>query len=114
VIVEVIGEGFFSITKESIVLSGMANIDLRSADMATSFHPSSVPVDDLLSDNWVRECMCVFEDLVQRYGPYFAWAYLEVSPNTVRKPDLWARRKIQGGFDNMNAFELGHVMSYAS
>lgn len=114
VIVEVIGDGFFNITKESIVVSGMAHISLRSTDTIAPFHPSSVLVDDLLSDNWVRECMCVFEDLVQRYGPYFAWAYLEGSSDTVRKPHLWTRRKIQGGGDNMNAFEMGRTMSYAS
>jgi hypothetical protein len=114
VIVEVIGEGFFSVTKDALVLSGIANMNIRPAVMAASFYLSSAPVDDLLSDNWIRECMCVFEDLVQRYGPYFAWAYLEGSSDTTRKPYLWARQKLQEGLDNMNAFELGYTMSYAS
>jgi hypothetical protein len=114
VIVEVIGEGFVSITKESIVLSGMANIGLQPVDIAPSFHPSLVPTDNVMSNHWIRECMCVFEDLVQRYGPYFAWAYLEGSSDTVRKPHLWARKKIQEGLDNMNAFEMGYTMSFAS
>jgi len=68
-----------------------------------------------MNDNWVRECMCVFEDLVQRHGPYFAYAYVSSDSNyNKRRPDLWARSKLQEGLNNMTAFELGYTMSYAS
>lgn len=67
-----------------------------------------------MDDNWIRECMCVFEDRIQRYGPYFAWAYVEGFTVSHRRPDVWARAELQRGLDDMNAFELGHTMSFAS
>jgi hypothetical protein len=69
---------------------------------------SSIPVGDLPSDNWIREYMCVFEELVQRYGPYFAWAYVKGSE------ERWIRDELMIGMERMNAFELGYVMSFAS
>lgn len=67
-----------------------------------------------MSDNLIRECMCVFEDRVQRYGPYFAWAYVEGRRMSLRRPDLWTRAELKEGLDDMNAFELGYTMSFAS
>lgn len=58
--------------------------------------------------------MCVFEDKVQRYGPYFAWAFLDGCSMENRRPDVWFREEMQSGIDDMNAFELGHTMSFAS
>lgn len=58
--------------------------------------------------------MCVFEDLIQRFGPYFPYAFLEGGKNRLRRPDRWAQTMLQEGLDNMNAFELGYTMSFAS
>ncbi len=54
--------------------------------------------------------MCVFEDLVQQHGPFYAWAYIQGSGTS------WARAvaAMEQGLANMDAFELGHTMSYAS
>lgn len=75
IMIEVIGQGFFNITKNALVSSELLHNDvLRSSVSPTSnfYAPSSVPSHDLMSDNWVRECMCVFEDLTQRHG-YVSW-----------------------------------------
>ncbi len=59
--------------------------------------------------------MCVFEDLVQRYGPYYACAFIGAGSGQVSKRQyFWARDLLQEGLDNMNAFEMGYTMSYAS
>lgn len=71
VIVEVIGQGFFTMTKKALVSLGLQHSDVLLASISASsyfYTPSSVPLNDLMSDNWVRECMCVFEDLIQRHG----------------------------------------------
>lgn len=57
--------------------------------------------------------MCVFEDLVQRFGPHFAYAFLRGEKDILR-PDRWAKTVLQEGLDNMNAYELGYTMSFAS
>lgn len=117
VVVEVMGQNFYNITRQAIIDSGLpAALSIQRPSPSESHNPQlpTAPIADLMNDNWVRECMCVFEDLVQRYGPYFAWAYLDGSPDRVRRPDLWARSMLQEGLDNMNAFELGYTMSYAS
>ena len=66
-----------------------------------------------MNDSWIRECMCVFEDRVQRYGPFFAYAYVE-GFSMSRRPDVWTRAELQKGLDDMNDFELGYTMSFAS
>lgn len=58
--------------------------------------------------------MCVFEDLTQRFGPYFPYAFLEGGKDRLLRPDRWAQMMLQEGLDNMNAFELGYTMSFAS
>jgi hypothetical protein len=58
--------------------------------------------------------MCVFEDFMQWFGPCFAYAYVGGWKHKTRRPDMWARYKLQNGLDNMNAFEMGYTMSYAS
>ncbi len=58
--------------------------------------------------------MCVFEDLVQQYGPFFAWAYLHGCSSPQDKRALWVQGAIRKGLDDMNAFELGYTMSFAS
>ena len=58
--------------------------------------------------------MCVFEDKVQRYGPYFAWAFLDGCSMGNRRPDVWFREVMQAGLKDMNDFELGHTMAFAS
>jgi hypothetical protein len=71
VMVEVIGQGYFTMTKKALASSGLQNSDVVLASISSSsyfYTPSSVPFNDLMSDNWVRECMCVFEDLIQRHG----------------------------------------------
>jgi hypothetical protein len=58
--------------------------------------------------------MCVFEDLIQRFGPYFPYAFLEGGKDRLLRPDRWAQMMLQEGLDNMSAFELGYTMSFAS
>lgn len=58
--------------------------------------------------------MCVFEDCIQRYGPYFAWAHIEGDKEGITRPDTWTRAEMQQGLDNMNAFEMGYTMAFAS
>lgn len=82
VMVEVIGQGYFTMTKKALV-SGLQHNDVLLASISASsyfYTPSSIPVNDLMSDNWVRECMCVFEDLTQRHG----YVYPRGSPLLVR------------------------------
>jgi hypothetical protein len=57
--------------------------------------------------------MCVFEDRIQRYGPYYAWSFFE-GHSSHQRPDHWTREDLQEGIDDMNAFELGYTMSFAS
>jgi hypothetical protein len=47
-------------------------------------------------------------------GPYFVYVYLAGSENKRRRPDLWAKSELQRGLDEMNEYELGNIMSYAS
>ncbi|PBP17258.1 putative integral membrane protein duf125 [Diplocarpon rosae] len=112
--VEVMGQGFFTVTKRALHASGLlSNIPIRPSSASHLYTPASTPMEDLHNDNWIRECMCVFEDLIQRYGPYYAYAYFEGS-NSSRRGDLWARSLLQNGLDNMNAYEMGYTMAYAS
>lgn len=72
-------------------------------------------MEDLHNDHWIRESMCVFEDLVQRHGPYFAYAFVEgPKRGSSKRLNFWTRSMLQQGLDNMNAFEMGYTMSYAS
>lgn len=117
VMVEVMGHNFFVMMKRLVAESGLIR-NSQSADTAQSesgyeLSPRA-PTLDLRDDIWIRETMCVFEDLVQRYGPTFARAYLENSRGKSLRSDVWARKKILEGLDNMNAFELGYTMSFAS
>ncbi|CZS90655.1 uncharacterized protein RCO7_06802 [Rhynchosporium graminicola] len=115
VIVEVMGHGFFTMTKNALLESGLLNnMAPLPANASHLYTPISTPIEDLRTDHWIRECMCVFEDLVQKYGPAFAYAYIEGSNDRMRRPDLWARLQMQHGLDNMNAYEMGYTMSYAS
>ncbi|RKF56379.1 putative integral membrane protein duf125 [Erysiphe neolycopersici] len=114
VIVEVMGHNFFIITKRSVVKSSPFQSSLQdSIQLHSVTNVQARPISEL-NDNWIRETMCVFEDLIQRYGPYFAWAFLEVPKCGQNIPSQWARCKIREGLANMNAFELGYTMSYAS
>jgi hypothetical protein len=64
VMVEVIGQCFFTITK-SLLSSDLRNNDALLGSILGSsylYSPSSVPYNDSTNDNWIRECMCVFED----------------------------------------------------
>jgi hypothetical protein len=49
-----------------------------------------------------------------KLGPYFAYVYLCGSANKARRPDLWAKEELQTGLDEMNEYELGNIMAYAS
>ncbi|TQS37233.1 hypothetical protein Golomagni_02301 [Golovinomyces magnicellulatus] len=118
VMVEVIGHNFFIITKRSILEYDVVKQPLRDLlPLQPTSHLHSIPeeqIHHLNVDYWIRETMCVFEDLVQRYGPFFAWAYFEGPKENLKQPYQWACSKIKDGLENMNAFELGYTMSYAS
>jgi hypothetical protein len=71
IIVEVMGQGYFTMTKKALVSSGLQASDVLLASISSSsyfYTPSSVSFHDLMSDNWARECMCVFED--RKLGSY--------------------------------------------
>jgi hypothetical protein len=59
-IVEIIGQGFFNITKKSLLASPLANLGGRpgiTPSESSPLAPSSAPWNDLNNDNWIRECM---------------------------------------------------------
>jgi hypothetical protein len=58
----------------------------------------------------IRERMCVLEDKVLRYGPFFAWATVAGTQRSRR----WARIAMLEGLNDMEAFERGQSMAYAS
>lgn len=62
----------------------------------------------------LTELGCVFSDKVQRYGPYFASAYLFGVANKARRPDLWVWEEIGQGLEDLRSFEMGYTMAYAS
>ncbi|TVY15902.1 hypothetical protein LARI1_G004748 [Lachnellula arida] len=117
-LVEIIGQGFFNITKKVLFASPLATLGSTSTRIAPARSSSQPQVTSLALwndlENRTREKMCVFEDKVQRYGPYFAWSYVAGSKNRNRRPDLWAQSELLQGLSDMNAFELGYTMSYAS
>lgn len=131
-IVEVMGQGFFNITNSALHRSGLLNATVRPLPQLSElqltnkgiqfnnlsspslYRPTSVPIQDLNNQHWIRECMCVFEDLLQQYGPCFAYAYVDGWKSPTRRPDMWARIMLQKGLDAMAAYELGHTMSFAS
>jgi hypothetical protein len=65
---------------------------------------------EAMNDSRIRERLCVFEDKVLRYGPFFAWATIAGSQRARR----WARIMMLEGLNDMEAFERGHSMAYAS
>ncbi|CAG8957605.1 hypothetical protein HYFRA_00010472 [Hymenoscyphus fraxineus] len=67
-----------------------------------------------LDNHDLTERMCVFEDKVQRFGPYFACAYLNGHLNPDRRPDIWVYEEMLQGLEDLNAFELGYTMAFAS
>jgi hypothetical protein len=62
--VEVIGQGYFSLTKARLSLEHSATDLLLTANSELSYFDSSmsIPYNESVNDNWIRECMCVFED----------------------------------------------------
>ncbi|RDL41923.1 uncharacterized protein BP5553_01902 [Venustampulla echinocandica] len=122
--VEVIGQGFFAYTRK-LVLSSFCKtivneryqvVPLSSMDLHNV--PTPVPPfdwDELLNgQNWITEYACVFEDRVQRFGPYFAWAYVTSSQARKLRPDHWVNSELQQGIHDLNAYEGGYTMAYAS
>ncbi|EPE31547.1 hypothetical protein GLAREA_12303 [Glarea lozoyensis ATCC 20868] len=97
-LVEVVGQGFLNITGKV----GGPRKDLKVMRASMGGFVGDVGVGgDQIGENWLREC------------PYFAYVFLAGSKNPHR-PDLWAKSELQKGLDEMNEFELGNIMSYAS
>lgn len=65
---------------------------------------------ECISDHSIRERICVFEDKVLRYGPYFAWAIIAGTGKSRR----WGRIVMLEGLNDMEAFEKGQCQAYAS
>jgi hypothetical protein len=63
-----------------------------------------------IPDHSIRERICVFEDKVLRYGPYFAWAVIAGTGKSRR----WGRIVMLEGLNDMEAFESGQCLAYAS
>ncbi|RKF83020.1 putative integral membrane protein duf125 [Golovinomyces cichoracearum] len=118
VMVEIIGHNFFIITKRSILEYDVFKEPVRDLlPLQPTSHFNSISeeqINHLNGDDWIRETMCVFEDLIQRHGPFFALAYLEGPKGNFKQPYQWACNKIKEGLENLNSFELGYTMSYAS
>ena len=87
IMVEVIGQGYFTLTK-ALLSSEHRNNDVLFAPIAESsyfYSPTSVPYNDTMNDNWIRECMCVFEDCM-----YFQiWLFQELG--TFKHPPSLSR-----------------------
>ncbi len=64
VMVEVMGQAFFSMTKRLLSPEFQSNENLFPESSESSyFHsPTAVPYNESMNENWIRECMCVFED----------------------------------------------------
>ena len=62
VIVEVIGHGYFTMTQKA------RDSPEQWSELVPAFTTHSAVADDTMNDRFARECMCVFEDLVQRNG----------------------------------------------
>jgi hypothetical protein len=58
----------------------------------------------------IRECMCVFEDKMLRYGPFLAWAAVAGNP----EDHMWFALVLQQGLDELRAFEEGQSKTYSS
>ncbi|KAI0994765.1 hypothetical protein K3495_g13415 [Podosphaera aphanis] len=117
VMVEVIGHNFYNIAKRSRLKCGFISTSSAQRENNPPFesvYSTAHRRSNYTDEHWINEVMCVFEDLTQRFGPYFAWAYFEGPNEKVRQPDTWALEKLREGLDNMYAFELGYTMSYAS
>ncbi|KAF8867024.1 hypothetical protein BDZ45DRAFT_777 [Acephala macrosclerotiorum] len=115
VIVEVMGQNYFTMTKSALDKSNPGDVRPSSpAPLEWFFAPNTVDAANVPNDNWIRECMCVFEDLIQRFGPHFPYIFLKEGKDRLLDPAPWARRMLQDGLHNMNAFELGYTMSFAS
>lgn len=63
-----------------------------------------------VADCHVREHMCVFEDSVLRYGPFFALAVVAGTPEARG----WAHKVMLEGLEDMEAFETTQTMAFAS
>lgn len=70
--------------------------------------------EEPIDDHTLAETTCVFQDKVQRFGPYFACAYLHGTMNEARRPDIWVWEEIEQGIEDLRSFELGYAMAYAS
>jgi len=60
--VEIVGHGFFTITKKSLSASALANLGdttsrIMTSGLSETLQPSSTPWHNLNDDNWIRECM---------------------------------------------------------
>lgn len=64
--------------------------------------------------------MCVFEDKLLRYGPFLAWAAVQIesitptSTRTGKEANAWFEGVIQQGMDELRDFEEGRVEAYSS
>jgi hypothetical protein len=65
---------------------------------------------DPIKDRFTRERICVFEDKVLRYGPFFAWATIAGTERARR----WGRIIMLDGLNDLHDFERGQSMAYAS
>jgi hypothetical protein len=79
-LVELVGQGFLNITGRAILPQYLETMRTSMASAQSSPGrqqalgsttlgiPAHTTVNDHSSENWLRECMCVFEDRMQRYG----------------------------------------------
>jgi hypothetical protein len=65
---------------------------------------------DRMTDQCIQEHVCVFKDKALQYGPFFVWAVIAGT----EKARMWSRVAMQEGINNMQAFERGESLVYAS
>jgi hypothetical protein len=70
-LVEVVGQGFLNITARVVLPQFLETMRVTANTYeGTTLGIPSRTENDVPSENWLRECMCVFEDRMQRYGKF--------------------------------------------
>lgn len=65
---------------------------------------------DRMTEQCMLEHICVFKDKALQYGPFFVWAAMAGTEKAL----MWSRVSMQEGISDMQAFERGESLVYAS
>jgi len=78
--------------------------------MGMGYHRILAASNHSAGTSLMRECTCVFEDKLMRYGPFFAWAATTGPSET----NSWFKSVVQSGLNELRDFEEGHNQAYSS